>query len=177
MKIRPATAEDVPQIQALFRQLDACHRHLHPEIFSESDPGTETDARPVREIIEWMESDRSDYLVAEEANRVSGFLSLRAAHYPDLPLFVRHPFAKIDSMVVEDTKRGIGIGKQLFQAAIDWTKRHGMVSIQTTVWTGNTVAHRFYLEQGFSAVTQKLEWKLEAEDEGEPGATGEVPRD
>lgn len=75
-------------------------------------------------------------------------------------MFRRHEFALIDNVVVEKSHRGGGIGTQLFNAAVAWTRERGLDHIQTTVWSANTQTREFYRRQGFAPLTERLELDL-----------------
>lgn len=154
--IRPATSEDIPAIQHLYRFLDQHHVALYPDVFQP----LETDARPESLIQEWLDNPEANYLVAEIAGEVVGFLNLRKMNSPDLPVFQPRSWAHVENAVVAPDRRGQGLGKSLFEAAIVWAREQGLERMQTMVWSANRSAHNFYLQRGFIPVTEKLELTL-----------------
>jgi GNAT superfamily N-acetyltransferase len=152
MNIRPATMDDVTAIQHLYRELDQHHAALLPNVFR----ALADDARPAKMILDWIANPEAAYLVAEEDGRIIGFLNLRRAAHPKLPMFHPHEFAEIENAVVEKSRRGGGIGTQLFNAAIAWALARGLEQVQLTVWSANRGTKEFYLRQGFQPMTEKL---------------------
>ena len=100
---------------------------------------------------------------AEHESQLVGFLEIREASNPNLPMFKARRFAKVDSAVVDEAMRGSGIGTRLFEGAVTWARERGLNSIETAVWNCNTEAHKFYLDQGFQPVVQKLELEIRAD--------------
>jgi GNAT superfamily N-acetyltransferase len=151
--IRPATSEDIPAIQSLYRFLDQHHVALYPEVFQP----LETDARPATLIQSWLDNPEATYLVAEIDGAVVGFLNVRKMNSPDTPIFQPRAWAHVENAVVATAHQGKGLGKALFEAAIVWAKAQGLNRMQTQVWSANGPAHAFYTQQGFSPITEKLE--------------------
>ncbi len=169
MKIRPATVHDVPAIQRLYQELDRYHADVLPGVFR----ALTEDARPHSLVRDWIQDTDADYLVAEDNDRIIGFLNIRKAAHPRYPMFRPHDFAMIDNAVVENSQRGRGIGTQLFNAALAWARERGLNHIQTTVWSANTRAKDFYCRQGFKPSTERLELALR-EVKAEPSAPGDA---
>ena len=156
MKIRQAKTSDVVAIQRLYRELDKYHADLLPGVFR----SLTDDARPDSVVRDWIEDTDADYLVAEDDGRLIGFLNIRKAAHPWYPMFRTHEFAVIENAFVEESQRGGTIGTQLFNAAISWTRKCGLNHIQTTMWSANKGAKKFYIRQGFRPLTEKLELDL-----------------
>lgn len=57
--------------------------------------------------------------------------------------------ADIFQMWVAPTSRGLGAGRALLQAALDWARSLGMQRVRLGVTDQNTPAMRLYLAQGF----------------------------
>jgi GNAT superfamily N-acetyltransferase len=151
--IRPATPEDIPAIQSLYRLLDQHHVALYPEVFQP----LETDARPDSLIQEWLDNPEATYLVVEIAEEVVGFLNVRKMSSPALPIFQPRAWAHVENAVVAPGHQGQGLGKALFEAAILWAKAQGLNCMQTQVWSANEAARAFYAERGFAPLTEKLQ--------------------
>lgn len=159
--LRAAGARDIPEIQRLYRQLDRHHAELLPGIFRPVDG----DARGNDVVQKWIERDDADYLLAELDGEVVGFINLQRSNHPKYPMFRPHDFALIENAMVDKPCRGKGIGKALLAAAIEWARGRDLRHVQTTVWHGNAGAREFYLHQGFSPMTVRLELDTEANEE------------
>jgi GNAT superfamily N-acetyltransferase len=161
LTIRSAELRDIDDIQRLYRQLDGHHADLLPDVFRP----LEGDARADAFIRTRIHREDASYLLAELDGAVAGFVDVQRAAYPDYPMFRSREFCLIDNLIVDEPHRGKGIGKRLFEAAIDWTRDHGLRCVQTTVWDANARARDFYLEQGFAPATLRLELALEEDTE------------
>jgi len=89
-------------------------------------------------------------------------------------MFRPHDFAMIENAVVDKPYRGKGIGRALFDAAIEWARDHGLRHVQTTVWHENAGARGFYLNQGFRPMTVRLE--LDTGGGAEPSAARDTDK-
>jgi GNAT superfamily N-acetyltransferase len=168
--IRKAELRDIPEIQRLYRQLDAHHTELLPEVFQPVDG----DARGNELVGKWIDREDAVYLLAELNGQVVGFVNVQQASHPNYPMFRPHQFAMIENAVVDKPHRGRGIGTLLFHAAIDWARGHGLCHVQATVWHENAGAREFYLDQGFRPMTVRLE--LKTEGDAEPSAAGDADK-
>ena len=156
MQIRTATANAIPAIQSLYRELDGHHVGVLPQ-FSQSVDG---DIRTVESIAGWIASDDKAYFVAEVNDQVVGFASVAERMHPAQPMYRSHRYALIDNAVVAADHRGRGIGQALFDAAAEWTRVRGIAAAQVQVWNGNDGAYRFYQRQGFHPITTRMELTL-----------------
>lgn len=156
MLIRTATANDIPDIQRLYQQLEDHHLHLRPDIFQPCNgPG-----RPDEQIREWIEGQDTDYLIAEINARLAGFLSIKISSASALPMFKPQQFATVNSAVVDLPHRSAGIGSALLEAAKEWAAARNLKTIRVHVWTDNAAAQRFYLARGFQPLTTLLQLDL-----------------
>lgn len=168
LTIRSAEVRDVDDIQRLYRQLDRHHAALLPDVFQR----LEGDARPDAFIQTRIQGDDAGYLLAELDGAVIGFVDVQRAAYPHYPMFRPREFGLIDNLIVDEPHRGKGIGKRLFEAAIDWARERGLGSVQTSVWDANARARDFYLQQGFAPTTLRLERAIETDPEPTSPAQG-----
>ena len=156
---RKANPGDIPEIQRLFRQLDAHQAELLPEIFRH----VERDVRGTDVIRSLIDRDDADYIVAVLGKTVVGFVDVQRASHPNFPMFRPHEFALIENAVVDESHRGKGVGKLLFRAANEWARDHGLRYVQTSVWHANAGATQFYLDVGFRPMTLRLELDLKSD--------------
>jgi GNAT superfamily N-acetyltransferase len=83
--------------------------------------------------------------VAVEGERVVGFLSL--IFYKTL--FHEGGTALINELVVEQDRRGQGVGRLLIERAVAEARQRGMDEIEVGTEKGNAAAQRFYRNSGF----------------------------
>jgi ribosomal protein S18 acetylase RimI-like enzyme len=170
ISIRKANAEDIPEIQRLYRQLDRYHADLLPGVFQP----VGGDARPPDVVQTWIVRDDAAYLLAEADGKVIGFVSIQKASHPTYPMFRPHGFAMIENAVVDEPYRGHGVGKMLVGAATRWAKERGLQYLQTSVWSANARACEFWRQEGFEPLTVKLELDVDkrAAEHPAPGEAG-----
>jgi GNAT superfamily N-acetyltransferase len=71
------------------------------------------------------------------------------------------PSGLIDELVVKETSRGSGIGKQLVQAAISRCRELGCSELEVSTEKSNVKARQFYKTCGFEEDAVLLELDLE----------------
>ena len=71
-------------------------------------------------------------------------------HVARLVSLVAEPRAEIRALVVDESVRGKGIGKQLIGAAESWASDHGMKKLRLGTRIHRLEAHAFYEHLGFS---------------------------
>jgi len=60
--------------------------------------------------------------------------------------------AEIAGLVVDEAHRGDGLGAELVQCAIDWTRSQGLAVLQVRSRAERRRTHQFYLRRGFTEV-------------------------
>lgn len=65
-------------------------------------------------------------------------------------------FAEIGGLVVDEHKRGYGLGKQLMQTAETWAVEQGITSIRLRSNTKREGAHKFYERIGYKKVKSQF---------------------
>jgi GNAT superfamily N-acetyltransferase len=83
-------------------------------------------------------------IVAESEGRVVGWTNVGIVDH-----FYISPYAEISGLVVEDSRRGEGIGARLIDEAIRWAKVKNVGTLRLRANTVRVDAHRFYLARGF----------------------------
>lgn len=155
--VRTAVRDDLESVGRFYRLLGDHHAELLPEIFRE----VAGPQRPDDYVAAYLDRDDADYLLAELGGAVVGFVSVRRAAHPDLPLFQPLDYALISDAWVDPDHRGRGIGTALFEAATAWAGARGLTRMRCTVWAANEAAHAFYLGLGFRPLSVDLELDLE----------------
>jgi GNAT superfamily N-acetyltransferase len=138
LQIRPATLADSPAVQRLAGQL-----------------GYPMDIGALRSrLAAVLASPGQELLVAEVERSVSGWVYLLAG--PDL---LTGPTAEIGGLVVDESRRGQGIGKALLDQAWAWAGQHGYTELRVRSNTAREpYVKAFYLAAGFEVV--KTQWVL-----------------
>lgn len=90
-----------------------------------------------------LETDTALLYVAQFENEVIGFIKVP---------FIEKPWGlscEIDTVVVDDSHRGRGVGHRLMTAADDAGREHGAAAIRLTLLAGNHAAKAFYEDLGY----------------------------
>jgi GNAT superfamily N-acetyltransferase len=91
--------------------------------------------------IEQLQNDpRTSALVACDGDAVVGMITTQARN----TLNHAAPIAQITLLVVDETRRGSGVGRVLVEAAEDWARQRGCKRIVVTTALQRAGAHAFY---------------------------------
>lgn len=134
-RIRPALPEDAERLAALSTELGY---PMTPE---------EAAAR-LREL-----TGHPDHaiFVAESDGRVAGWIQV------SLPRIFETPArAEIAGLVVDETARGRGIGRELVAAAVDWARDRGCLAIRVRSNVVRERAHAFYRRESFGDIKTQV---------------------
>ena len=131
VEIRPMTPEDIDEFLDLFEVVAA------EGIYIGSEAPIDREDRRAR-FVHTLESTKYQSLVAIAAGRLVGQIGLKDMR------------GLIDiGMLVAPDMRGLGIGKALLQAGIDWARSHGAHKMTLQVWPHNQAARELYAKFGF----------------------------
>jgi len=145
MQCRRATVEDLPAICELARELNRSHHAAWPAIFA-PDSGASHDELHWRQSV--LGSANASF-VAELESQVVGFITLSVIH-EDHILVQPGRYARINSVCVAPTARGVGIGSRLVAVAEEWSVAQGASDLRLVVYEFNASAVRLYRELGFT---------------------------
>ena len=157
MEIRFAENKDVLQILKLLRQVGKVHHDGRPDLFRAN-----AQKYGASQVIGMLDSETMPILVAVEGEQLLGYcFCIVQAHTKD-PVFEDHTSLYIDDLCVDETLRGTGVGKALYQAAVEYAKKRKCYNITLNVWTGNPAAVGFYEKLGLTP--QKIGMEMILED-------------
>jgi GNAT superfamily N-acetyltransferase len=129
--LREAAPSDVAALAALSTQL-----------------GYPTAPEEAAERLDALRSEPSHaLLVAEDDGAVAGWL-----HVCGRRSFESPPFAEVCGLVVDEARRGRGVGRRLLDAAVRWAEERGYDKLRVRSNVVRTDAHRFYEREGFHRV-------------------------
>ncbi len=130
MEIRPARDTDTPTVTALLTELG------YPD-------NNEADVR--RRLERWARHPEGAALVAESDDGVIGVVAVVA-----IPLLEKEGSGgRIVALVVDETQRGTGVGRELVAAAEAEAQRWGCDFMEVTSSRHRTGAHAFYRARGY----------------------------
>jgi GNAT superfamily N-acetyltransferase len=129
LAIRAAGPADAPRLAALLTQLGY--------------PVSEDEVS--HRLTYWLGDSLSLVIVADRAGEVAGCLSVHAIPY----LERTGRWARIESLVVEESARGAGLGRALVAAAENAASRWGCLAVEVTSSRTRAEAHAFYERMGY----------------------------
>lgn len=150
MNIRRAKLCDTEKINDLLTQVLGVHHSGRPDLFK---GGTKkyTDA----ELSEIIEDDTRPIFVAVDADdAVLGYAFCIFIEHKDSNILTDIKTLYIDDLCVDEKKRGMHIGRELYDFVVDFAKKSGCYNLTLNVWSCNTNALRFYEKLGL--VPQKI---------------------
>ena len=143
MQIRFAKLDDIPAMIRLLKQVGRVHYEGRPDIFR-------ADAQKYDEAaLEMLLQDKNrPILVAEVENSVVGYAFCVLQNTVGDPVLQDKLTVYIDDLCVEETCRGAGVGKALYQAVLAYAKELGAYNVTLNVWAENKSALKFYEKMG-----------------------------
>ncbi len=153
MEIRFAQTEDVPGIIALLKQVGQVHHQGRPDIFRAG-----AQKYGPSQVIAMLDKPGTVIFVAVQEEEVLGYCFCFVKTYEKDPVITDHTELYIDDLCVDETKRGMHIGKQLFDEACRYARQRGCHSVTLNVWSCNPGAMEFYRRCGM--LPQKIGMEL-----------------
>ena len=150
MNIRRATIEDMPGINKLLNQVLMVHHNGRPDLFKEN-VKKYTD----EELAEIIKDETKPIFVAvDDNNQVLGYAFCVYQQHINDNILTDVKTLYIDDLCVDEDKRGLHIGKQLYDYVVDFAKNNNFYNLTLNVWSCNESAMRFYEACGL--VPQKV---------------------
>ncbi len=150
MEIRRATAADLNGINKLLRQVLDVHHNGRPDIFK-SGAKKYTD----EELLDIIADDERPIFVGIEKSEVMGYCFCIFKQHKGSNILTDVKTLYIDDLCVDETSRGLGVGKRLYEYTLDFAKKSGCYNLTLNVWACNEGALEFYKKLGL--VPQKIE--------------------
>ena len=158
MEIRFATAQDVPGILALLRQVGRVHHEGRPDIFRAG-----AQKYGASQVLGMLDKSATPIFVAVEANKVLGYGFCQIKKFDQDPVITDHTELYIDDLCVDETTRGTGVGKAIYKEICRYAKMRGCSAITLNVWCCNQGAMAFYEKLGLKPQKIGMEMLLSEE--------------
>ena len=149
MLIRRAEKEDLAGINELLMQVLMVHHNGRPDLFK-SNAKKYTD----EELLKIIEDDNSPIFVAIEDGSVAGYAFCQIIQHIDHNILTDVKTLYIDDLCVDEEKRGLHIGKTLYEHVLCYAKAIECYNVTLNVWSCNESAMKFYEKCGL--VPQKV---------------------
>lgn len=152
VRVRPATAKDLPQVTRLWRQLIGFHEALGGQDFRLA-PGAELEWK--RYLRGHIGKSKRTCLVAETDAGMVGFLLGTIESRPGI--FMEREYGHISDVYVQAPQRRKGIGKALVDAAIRWFEERRVSRIRLKTDARNTLGAEFWKKLGFETTVLTMD--------------------
>lgn len=150
MNIRRAQEKDLNGINKLLEQVLMVHHNGRPDLFK-AGAKKYTD----EELLEIIADDKKPIFVGvDEEDTVLGYAFCVFQQHLNNNILTDVKSLYIDDLCVDKEKRGMHIGKQLYEFVYAFAKEQGCYNVTLNVWSCNTSAMKFYEKCGF--VPQKV---------------------
>lgn len=153
MIIRRATAADMPGINKMLHQVLTVHHNGRPDLFK-ANVKKYTD----EELVQIIADDKTPIFVAVEEDaptgEILGYAFCIFQQHVGNNILTDVKSLYIDDLCVDEEKRGLHIGKQLYEYVLAFAKEQECYNVTLNVWACNESAMRFYEKCGL--VPQKV---------------------
>ncbi|SEF76011.1 Acetyltransferase (GNAT) domain-containing protein [Eubacterium ruminantium] len=148
--IRAAESKDIKRILELLVQVDMVHHNGRPDLFK--GPATKYNAEELETI--FQNEKTPVFVCVDERDCVIGhaFCIMKQNVGDSVLTDIRTLY--IDDICVDETVRGSGVGKQLYEYVERYAKENGFYNVTLNVWSCNPGAMRFYESLGL--IPQKI---------------------
>ena len=144
--VRRAVKEDIPRILELLVQVDMVHHVGRPDLFK--GPATKYDAKELEEI---LSDEKTPVFVCEdEEGWVAGHAFCMHKQVLGDSVLTDVKTLYIDDICVDEKARGLGVGRKLYQAVLDYAKKESFYNVTLNVWSCNPTAMKFYEAMGLT---------------------------
>ena len=140
MKVRMAQEKDIERIHSLLAQVAMVHHKGRPDLFKQGK------SKYTDEELKALLQDRSRPILAavDDNDCMQGYAFCIFQQYKDHNIMTDIKTLYIDDLCVDETMRGKHIGKLLYNAALDYARKHGCYNLTLNVWSCNESAMKFY---------------------------------
>ncbi len=151
--IRKAQEKDIPKIEDLLSQVDLVHHNGRPDIFKIGKKYSED------ELKDMLKDESRPILVSVDAeDKVMGYCFCIFQQHINNSVLTDIKTLYIDDLCVDEKLRGKHIGRELYEAAVEFAKDSGCYNLTLNVWSCNPSAMKFYNSLGL--VPQKIGMEL-----------------
>lgn len=156
MEIRFAQETDVAGILSLLKQVGRVHHEGRPDIFRDN-----AQKYGASQVIAMLNSASNPIFVAVEQDRVLGYGFCQSVCHTQDPVLTEITSLYIDDLCVDESCRGQGVGKAIYEAILRYAKMRKCYNVTLNVWACNESAMKFYEAMGLKPQKIGMETILE----------------
>ena len=140
--IRRAQPRDIPDLTRLLVQVNMVHHNGRPDLFK--GPTTKYTESELSGILQNPETPVFVY----DDGAVRGYAFCVLKHEPNSRLMTGIRTLYLDDLCVDESSRGTGIGRALYESVKEYAKNAGCYNLTLNVWACNPSAKAFYENRG-----------------------------
>ncbi len=156
MEIRFAQAADVAGILSLLRQVGKVHHQGRPDLFRPN-----AQKYGASQVLGMLNDPKNPIFVAVEGEAVLGYGFCQLQAHPQDPVLTDVESLYIDDLCVEESARGQGIGRAIYETVCQYARSRKCHSVTLNVWSCNKAALAFYEKLGLQPQKVGMELRLE----------------
>lgn len=153
INVRKAEVKDIERVSELLSEVLELHAKLRPDIFIS---GTTKYTKEELEAI-FNNEDTFVFVACDEKDNVVGYVFCMIKKQPFSTNMKDFKSLFIDDLCVDETIRGMHIGKTLYEYALEYAKKMGCYDVTLNVWEGNDNARKFYEKMGMFVKETQME--------------------
>ena len=142
--VRRATEADIPALLGLLLQVDLVHHEGRPDLFR--GPATKYSGEELEQILK--DEDTPVFVCVDGDGRVLGHGFCVLEHPQGSAVLTDVKTLYIDDICVDESARGTGCGRALYEAITDFARRSGCYHVTLNVGSCNPGAEAFYRKMG-----------------------------
>ena len=140
LQIRRATSKDIPSLNALLNQVLDVHHKGRPDIFKAN-----TKKYTDEELLSLLKDEsRPVFVAVDEQDAVLGYAFCIFICHKNNNILTDIKTLYIDDLCVDEQKRGLHVGKALYEFVRSYAKESGCYNLTLNVWSCNKSAMKFY---------------------------------
>ena len=143
LSVRRAGQKDIPAILDLLLQVNMVHHNGRPDLFK--GPTTKYTAQELEAILQ--DDQKPVFVCTNESGRVLGHGFCVMQHFGGR-LMEEVDTLYIDDICVDESARGQGVGRALYEHILDFARGAGCYNVTLNVWSCNPGAMQFYEKLG-----------------------------
>ncbi len=155
MELRVAGEQDLEGLRKLLLQVNQIHADGRPDLFKAG--GIKYTDSELQDI---LRSSRYAVHVAAEGGRVLGYVFCIFEETKETTSLRPVKTLYIDDLCVDEDARGRGIGRKLYDRAVEIAREHGCDRVTLHAWNFNKSAYGFYEKLGMTPLVTTLEQRL-----------------
>lgn len=142
--VRKALNSDIPRILELLVQVDMVHHVARPDLFK--GPATKYNGDEIAELL--PDPKKPVFVYEDESGNVLGHAFCIEKQIVGDSVLTDIKTLYVDDICVDESARGKGVGKALYEYVKQYAKSSGFYNITLNVWEGNPGAKAFYEAMG-----------------------------